>query len=39
MTSEAAKTVKFGFWVAVGFWAFAVVAALILMISLRALAA
>lgn len=35
--SEAAKTVKFGFWLALGFFTFYIVAAIILLFALRAL--
>jgi hypothetical protein len=37
MPSEAAKQVKFGFWIAAGFWAFFIVLAFILLLCIRAL--
>jgi hypothetical protein len=37
MPSNAATNVKFGFWIAAGFWLFALVAGVVLMLCLRAL--
>lgn len=37
MPSQAAKTVKFGFWVAAGFTVFAIVVAIIMSLSLMAI--
>jgi hypothetical protein len=37
MPSEAAKQVKFGFWIAAGFWLFMIIVCVFLMLAVKAL--